>query len=46
MHESSARASAKTEILFISREAIAPVLANNKDAAAFLTSYTAIRMAG
>ncbi|MBM0106848.1 peptidase domain-containing ABC transporter [Steroidobacter sp. S1-65] len=46
VHDVSARASAKTEILFLSREAIAPVLANNKDAATFLTSYTAIRMAG
>ena len=46
VHDVSARASAKTEILFLSREAIAPVLASNKDAAAFLSSYTAIRMAG
>ncbi|MBL8267717.1 ABC transporter transmembrane domain-containing protein [Steroidobacter sp.] len=45
-HDVAARASAKSEILFLSREAIAPVLANNKDAAAFLSSYSAIRMAG
>lgn len=45
-HDVSARASTKTEVLFLSREAIASVLATNKDAAAFLTSYTAIRMAG
>lgn len=44
--ESSVRASSRVELLFFSREAIAPLLARNKDAAAFLSSYTAIRMAG
>ena len=45
-HESSVRASSKAELLFLPREAIAPILARNKDAASFLSSYTAIRMAG
>ena len=45
-HDTSVRASSRTELLFISREAIAPFLARNKDAAVFLASYTAIRMAG
>jgi subfamily B ATP-binding cassette protein HlyB/CyaB len=45
-HESSVRASSKAELLFLPREAIAPILARNKDAASFLASYTAIRMAG
>ena len=44
--ESSVRASARTELLYLSREAFAPILARNKDAASFLASYTAIRMAG
>ena len=45
-HDSSVRASARTELLFLSREAIAPFLVRNKDASTFLASYTAIRMAG
>jgi ATP-binding cassette subfamily B protein len=45
-HDSSVRASAKAELLFLPREAMAPILVRNKDAAAFLSSYTAIRMAG
>lgn len=45
-HEFSARASAKTELLLIPRKAIEPVLAQNPQAQAFVTSYVAIRSAG
>jgi ATP-binding cassette subfamily B protein len=45
-HESSVRASSKSELLFLPREAIAPILVRNKEAAVFLASYTALRMAG
>jgi ATP-binding cassette, subfamily B, bacterial HlyB/CyaB len=45
-HESSVRSSSKTELLFLPRDAFTPVLTRNKDAATFLSSYTAIRMAG
>jgi subfamily B ATP-binding cassette protein HlyB/CyaB len=46
LHESSVRASAKTELLFIPRTAIEPVIAGNPDALAFVTSYVAISSAG
>ncbi|WP_019142878.1 peptidase domain-containing ABC transporter [Noviherbaspirillum massiliense] len=45
-HESSVRASVKTELLFIAREAIAPVIAQNRAALDFITSYVAISSAG
>ncbi len=45
-HESSVRASAKTELLFIPREVIEPVVARNPAAYAFVTSYVAISSAG
>lgn len=45
-HESSVRASAKTELLFIPRKAIEPVIARNPAAQAFVTSYVAISSAG
>jgi ATP-binding cassette subfamily B protein len=45
-HEYSVRASAKTQLLALSREAIAPFLAGNEDASAFVSSYVAIRTAG
>jgi subfamily B ATP-binding cassette protein HlyB/CyaB len=46
LHESSVRASAKTELLFIPRSAIEPVIGANPDALAFVTSYVAISSAG
>jgi ATP-binding cassette subfamily B protein len=46
LHESSVRASAKTELLFIPRSAIEPVIAGNPAALAFVTSYVAISSAG
>ncbi|MEO8409520.1 MAG: peptidase domain-containing ABC transporter [Propionivibrio sp.] len=45
-HESSVRASLKTELLFIPHEAIEPVIAGNATALAFVTSYVAISSAG
>jgi ATP-binding cassette subfamily B protein len=45
-HESSVRASAKTELLFIPRKAIEPVIARNLAAQDFVTSYLAISSAG
>jgi ATP-binding cassette subfamily B protein len=45
-HESSVRASVKTELLFIPRAAIEPLIARNQDALAFVTSYVAIHSAG
>ncbi|HJV73452.1 MAG TPA: peptidase domain-containing ABC transporter [Noviherbaspirillum sp.] len=45
-HESSVRASAKTELLFIPRKAFEPVIARNPAAQAFVTSYVAISSAG
>jgi ATP-binding cassette, subfamily B, bacterial HlyB/CyaB len=45
-HEFSARASAKTELLFIPRKAIEPIIARNPAAQAFVTSYVAIGSAG
>ncbi len=45
-HESSVRASLKTELLCIPRAAIEPVMAANPAALAFVTSYVAISSAG
>ncbi len=45
-HESSVRASVKSELLFIPRRAIAAVLERNRAAAAFVTSYVAIGSVG
>ena len=45
-HESSVRASGKTELLVLPREAIAPVVAGNMAARDFVTSYVAISSAG
>jgi ATP-binding cassette subfamily B protein len=45
-HESSVRASAKTELLYIPHEAFVPVLARNQDAHTFIASYVAINTAG
>ena len=45
-HESSVRASVKTELLFIPREEIAPIIARNRAALDFITSYVAISSAG
>ncbi|MCK0511856.1 peptidase domain-containing ABC transporter [Aromatoleum buckelii] len=45
-HEFSARASAKTELLLIPRQAFEPVLAKNPAAQAFVTSFVAIGSAG
>lgn len=46
LHESSVRASGKTELLVLPREAIAPVVAGNMAARDFVTSYVAISSAG
>jgi ATP-binding cassette, subfamily B, bacterial HlyB/CyaB len=45
-HESSVRASVKTELLFIPRRAVEPIIARNHAALAFITSYVAIHSAG
>ncbi|MDB5772099.1 MAG: cyclic nucleotide-binding protein, partial [Burkholderia sp.] len=45
-HESSVRASAKTELLFIPRGVIEPVVSRNPAAMGFVTSYLAISSAG
>lgn len=45
-HESSARASAKSELLFIPRSVIAPIVAGNPAARAFVASRVAISSAG
>ena len=45
-HEASVRASAKTELLFIPRTAIEPIIARNPAAQTFVTSYVAISSAG
>lgn len=46
VHEASVRSSAKTELLFIPRAAIEPVIAGNQAALAFVASYVAINSAG
>ncbi|MGK0223471.1 MAG: subfamily B ATP-binding cassette protein HlyB/CyaB [Limisphaerales bacterium] len=45
-HEFSVRASSKTELIFIPREAFAPILEKDPNAASFLTSYVALRAVG
>ncbi|HJW56054.1 MAG TPA: peptidase domain-containing ABC transporter [Burkholderiaceae bacterium] len=45
-HESSVRASVKTEMLYIPRKAIEPIIARNSAAQDFVTSYVAISSAG
>jgi ATP-binding cassette subfamily B protein len=45
-HESSVRASVKSELVFIPRAALAAALGRNPAAAAFVTSYVAINSAG
>ncbi|MGZ3254915.1 MAG: ABC transporter transmembrane domain-containing protein, partial [Burkholderiaceae bacterium] len=45
-HESSVRASAKTELLFIPRTITEQIIARNPAALAFVTSYVAISSAG
>jgi subfamily B ATP-binding cassette protein HlyB/CyaB len=45
-HESSVRASAKTELLYVPREAMRLILERNKDAAGFVASFVAISSAG
>jgi ATP-binding cassette subfamily B protein len=45
-HECSVRASVKSEVLFIPRRVIAPMLARNTAALAYVTSYVAISSAG
>ncbi|MDK2658533.1 peptidase domain-containing ABC transporter [Cupriavidus consociatus] len=45
-HESSVRASGKTELLMIPRSVAEPVVAGNPAALAFVTSYVAISSAG
>ncbi|ACC72965.1 peptidase domain-containing ABC transporter [Paraburkholderia phymatum] len=46
VHESSVRSSGKTELLFIPRAAIEPIIAGNPSALAFVASYVAINSAG
>ena len=45
-HESSVRSSGKTELLFIPRSIIEPIITRNPAALAFVTSYVAINSAG
>jgi ATP-binding cassette subfamily B protein len=45
-HDSSVRASVKTELVFIPRAVLAPLLERNAQAQAFATSYVAISSAG
>lgn len=45
-HEASVRASVKTELLFIPRRVIEPIILKNPAAYAFVTSYVAISSAG
>ncbi|OWW21423.1 peptidase domain-containing ABC transporter [Noviherbaspirillum denitrificans] len=45
-HESSVRASLKTELLFIPRKVIEPIIARNPAALEFIASYVAISSAG
>ena len=45
-HESSVRASGKTELLFIPRSVTEPILSHNAEAQAFVVSYVAINSAG
>jgi len=45
-HESSVRASAKTELLYFPYELFAPILARNADASTYIASFVAINTAG
>ncbi len=45
-HESSVRASAKTELLYFPHDLFAPALARNQDAHTYIASYVAINTAG
>ena len=45
-HESSVRASSKTELLYIPRTAIEPVLEGNQEARSFIANYVAISSVG
>ena len=45
-HESSVRASARTELLYFPHEAFQPLLENNPNAKEFITSFVAINTAG
>lgn len=45
-HESSVRASATTELLFLPREAFAPLLQRNRAAQTYIASYVAISSVG
>jgi ATP-binding cassette subfamily B protein len=45
-HESSVRASVKSELLFIPRDALEPLIVRNPAAQAFIASYVAISSAG
>jgi len=45
-HESSVRASARTELAFIPRESFAPILESNREARAFVTKYVAMTSVG
>ena len=45
-HESSVRASARTELLYFPHEAFQPLLVNNPNAKEFITSFVAINTAG
>ena len=45
-HEASVRASGKTELLFLPRTVLAPVMAQNASAQAFVGSYVAINSVG
>ena len=46
VHESSVRASAKTELLFIPTTTFEPILANNAEARGYLANYVAIASVG
>ncbi|MCG6868072.1 MAG: peptidase domain-containing ABC transporter [Gammaproteobacteria bacterium] len=45
-HEASVRSSAKSELVYIPREVVAPLLAANPNAQSFVMSYVAIASAG
>jgi subfamily B ATP-binding cassette protein HlyB/CyaB len=45
-HESSVRASARTELVFVPRSAFAPILEQNNSARAFITKYVAMTSVG
>src|SRR5262245_39106113 len=45
-HESSVRASSKTELIFVPRAALAPILARNQAARSYLASFVALSSVG